>query len=322
MKSISWNVRGLGSPRATRRLRYFLKQQNPHMVFLMETKFDKQCMEKVRRSCGFPNGIEIEAEGSRGGLCLAWKEDIKVTLRSFSKNHIDVMVKEENTNAEWRFTGFYGSPYVNCKNDSWTLLRKLGEDQSHPWLVKGDFNEIMYTFEKVGGIPRDERKMEAFRETLEDCQLEDIGYSEVWFTWERGNFAETNIKERLDRGVANEKWKSLFPTGSIHHLPQSMSNHCSLLLNTKGENIYAGNSQFKFEAWWTTEESLKDEIKASWELTTGTILEKLDKLQEHLKEWELEMLMAKERDDDTIAKIIETKADLNMEIDRDEIYWE
>ncbi|KAA3488219.1 reverse transcriptase [Gossypium australe] len=275
----------------------------------METKIDKQRMEKVRRSCGFMNGIEIEAEGSH----------IKVTLRSFSKNNIDVMVKEENINAEWRFTGFYGSPYVNCKNDSWTLLRRLGEDQSHPWLVKGDFNEIMYTYEKVRGLPR--------------------GYSGVWFTWERGNFVETNIKERLDRGVANEKWKSLFPIGSIHHLPQSLSDHCPLLLNTVGENIYAGNSQFKLEAWWITKKSLEEEIKSSWESTTGTILEKLEKLQEHLNKWarsikreteglkrkltkELEMLIAKERDDDTIAKIIETRVNLNMEIDRDEIFWE
>ncbi|MBA0770325.1 hypothetical protein Gotri_018977 [Gossypium trilobum] len=44
-------------------------------------------------------------------------------------------------------------------------------------------------------MPREERRMEAFRETLEECQLKDIG----------GNLPETNIKERLDRGVVNEK---------------------------------------------------------------------------------------------------------------------
>ncbi|MFQ6655549.1 hypothetical protein Gotur_026063 [Gossypium turneri] len=110
------------------------------MVFLMETKLSKQCMEKVRRKCGFQNGIDVDAEGSRGGLCLAWKVEITVTLRSFSKNHIDAMVMEETDNKEWRFTGFYGSLYVNLKNDSWNLLRKLGQDQTHPWVVSGDFN--------------------------------------------------------------------------------------------------------------------------------------------------------------------------------------
>ncbi|KAA3476849.1 reverse transcriptase [Gossypium australe] len=228
---------------------------------------------------------KIDRKRRRGGLCLAWKEEIIVTLRSFSKNHIDVMVKENNTNEEWRFTGFYGSPYVNNKNDSWNLLRKLGEDKTHPWLVSGDFNEIMYSFEKGGGIPREERKMEAFQETLEERKLEDIGYSGVWFTWGRGNFAETNIRERLDSGVANKKWKLLFLTGNIHHLSHSMSDHCPLLLNTKSEIIYAGNPYFKFEAWWITKKSLEEEIKTSWESTTGTIFEKLEKLQVNLKEW-------------------------------------
>ncbi|KAA3481337.1 LINE-1 reverse transcriptase isogeny [Gossypium australe] len=60
--------------------------------------------------------------------------------------------------------------------------------------------------------------MEAFRNTLEDCRLIDIGYSRNWFTWERGNLPETNIRERLDRGVANVNWMSMFLEASIQHL--------------------------------------------------------------------------------------------------------
>ncbi|KAA3482263.1 reverse transcriptase [Gossypium australe] len=232
------------------------------MVSLTETKIDKKRMEKVRRKCGFMNGLEIEAEGSRGGLCLAWKEDIILTLRSFSRNHIDVMIKEDNAKEEWRFTGFYGSPYANRKNDTWALLRRLGEDQSHPW---------------------DERKVEAFKETLEDCQLENRGHSGVWFTWERGNFAENNVKERLDRGVANEKWKCLFPTGIIMEKLEKLKKH--------------------LKTWARSVKSKRKGLKR-----------KLTK--------ELEILAVKERDDDTIAKIIETRINLNMEIDKDEIYWE
>ncbi|MBA0841495.1 hypothetical protein Goarm_003983, partial [Gossypium armourianum] len=168
MKILSWNVCGLGNPRARRRLRYSLKQHSPQMVFLMETKVDKQRMERVRRSCDFLNGIDIEVEGSKGG--------------------------------------FYGSPYTHNKSDSWKLLKKLGQDKEFSWLVGGDFNEIMYSFEKVGGIRREGSRMQAFREALEECQLEDLGYSGVWFTWERGNLPETNIRERIDRGMSNDKW--------------------------------------------------------------------------------------------------------------------
>lgn len=72
------------------------------------------------------------------------------------------------------------------------------------WFVCGDFNEIMHGFEKKGGIPREEKRMKVFRNALEDCRLMDVGYSGKWFTWERRNLPETNIRERLDRGMANE----------------------------------------------------------------------------------------------------------------------
>lgn len=63
------------------------------MVFLIETKLDKPRLEKVRRSCGFLNGIDVEVEGSRGGVCLARKGDTEVCLKSYSRSHIDVTVK-------------------------------------------------------------------------------------------------------------------------------------------------------------------------------------------------------------------------------------
>lgn len=70
-----------------------LKTFNPQVVFFMETKINSVRMKKVRRFCGFLYGIDVAAEGSRGGLCLAWRGDISVSLRSFSLEHIDVEIE-------------------------------------------------------------------------------------------------------------------------------------------------------------------------------------------------------------------------------------
>ncbi|MFQ6656241.1 hypothetical protein Gotur_026440, partial [Gossypium turneri] len=96
------------------------------------------------------------------------------------------------------------------RDDSWALLTNLYNDEGIPWFVCGDFNEIMYGFEKKRGLLRDERRMKTFRNVLEDCHLMDVGYSGNWFRWERDNLPETNIQERLDRGVANEEWMTMF----------------------------------------------------------------------------------------------------------------
>ncbi|KAA3460602.1 reverse transcriptase [Gossypium australe] len=198
MKLLSWNARGLGSPRAVRRLRCILRLQNPQMVFFMKTKICKSRMERIRHRCGYVNGIEVDSEGTRGGLCLAWKWGVNVTLRQFFKRHIDVVIDDDEAKGKWRFTGFYGSPYERNRNNSWEELRSLYTGERFHWFVCGDFNE--------GGVPRDERRMEVFREVLADCGLMDMGFSGRWFKWERGNLPETNIRERLDREVANEDW--------------------------------------------------------------------------------------------------------------------
>lgn len=84
-------------------------------------------------------------------------------------------------------------------------------------LVCGDFNEIMYTHKKVGGVPVEEHRMESFRNSLEMFGLFDIGYSGRWYTWERGNLPATNIREWLDRAVMNIDWLEKFPTTILWH---------------------------------------------------------------------------------------------------------
>ncbi|KAL1105033.1 hypothetical protein V6Z11_D04G106700 [Gossypium hirsutum] len=168
MKILSWNVRGLGSPQRVRRLRHLLKTCDPHIVFFMETKLCGIQMERV------------DPEGTRGGLCLAWRNDVNISLKNFSKRHIDVVVHDNEREVIWRFTGFYGTPYAQDREDSWAIPKNLRNGENNPWLVCGDFNEVMYGFEKKGGLPRDERQMEIFRKTLEFFQLNDVRYLGRW----------------------------------------------------------------------------------------------------------------------------------------------
>ncbi|KAH1131803.1 hypothetical protein J1N35_003181 [Gossypium stocksii] len=131
-----------------------------------------------------------------------------------------MIVDGKEIDVKWRFTRFYGSPYAQDRDDSWAVLKNLYNEEDIPWFIHGDFNEIMYSFEKKGGLPRDERRMEKFLNAIEECQLNDVGFTGNWFTWERGNLPETNIQERLDRGLANEKWLLMFPEAKIQHLSQ------------------------------------------------------------------------------------------------------
>ncbi|GMI84759.1 hypothetical protein HRI_002145200 [Hibiscus trionum] len=340
MKILSWNVRGLGQSRTVGRLRNFLRDVNPAVIFLIETKLQSAQMEKVRKSFGYQFGIDISSRGRSGGLSLAWKSSCKVTLRSFSVRHIDVILEEDSDGCSWRFTGFYGAPEVENRAASWNLLRQLNDLPDFPWMVMGDFNELLFASEKSGGRLRNSSQMDNFRNALEDCSLKDVGFRGPWYTWEWGRLTSNNIRERLDRGVANDPWWSLFSHFDLEHLPHTISDHCPLLLNTHAAiSTRQQFEHFRFEAAWLVEESCEQEVSRLWNASAGSIPTRLRQVGEGLNSWfrtlrkekritvtdlktRLKELSELHPSDEVLGEILDTKIALNLEADREELYWE
>ncbi|MBA0879067.1 hypothetical protein Goshw_005831, partial [Gossypium schwendimanii] len=238
-------------------------------------KVTSKRMESIRIQCGFTCGIDVAAVGTSGGLSLGWKEGGNVSLKSFSKSHIDVEIENEEEMGSWRLTGFYGEP-------------------------------------KKWGRIRDERQMNAFRETLEYCDLYDLGFSGQWYTWERGRLANNNTRERLDRGVANMEWWDLFPKFKWH---------------------------FRFDANWILNEEIEERITREWNSNNLDVLEKLKKVGTNLSTWVKKEKRRKEQrmkdlngrllklgacdiSDAILEEITEIKLDLNLEADKEELFWE
>jgi hypothetical protein len=99
-----------------------------------------------------------------------------------SRYHIDTEITEEDA-FTWRFTGIYGEPKVEERAKTWRLLRTLKHQNDKPWLCVGDFNEILFAWEKEGGVPKPQAQMDNFKMALEDCGLRDLGYVGDTFTW-------------------------------------------------------------------------------------------------------------------------------------------
>ncbi|GMI71760.1 hypothetical protein HRI_000845300 [Hibiscus trionum] len=104
MKLLCWNVRGLGMPWTVCRLQHVLRDLNPSVAFLIETKLWSAQMAQVRRRCGFINGIEVDAVGRSGGLSIGWKNNCDISLHSYSQRHIDVLINDDSDGKLWRCT--------------------------------------------------------------------------------------------------------------------------------------------------------------------------------------------------------------------------
>ncbi|GAV59752.1 Exo_endo_phos domain-containing protein, partial [Cephalotus follicularis] len=155
----------------------------------------------------------------KGGLALLWKEELEVTIQSYSLNHIDATVEGWGGQSKWRLTGIYSFPEAYLRGRTWSLLEKLVAISNMPWLCFGDFNEILTQEEKVGDRPRVESHMQAFRTALDKCGLKDLGYKGVDYTWSNGRWEMGHIRARLDRFVSTlSVVKAQMRNGSIVEL--------------------------------------------------------------------------------------------------------
>lgn len=220
---------------------------------------------------------------------MLWRNDVPVRVRHFSHNHIDMEVGHVGSAELWRFTSIYGFAANDSRVRTWDLLRTLAAQTSLPWLVAGDFNEILTRSEKSGGLSRGAAPMARFRWALVDCDLLDMGFVGSKFTW-----SNRHTKERLDRSCFTPSWKSLYPCSQTLVLPPSTSDHNPLLIEILATPVSRRRRprRFRFEEMWAQHQDSSAVIKKGWAIpSTGEpmfqVCRKIQSTGELLMEWHL-----------------------------------
>jgi hypothetical protein len=197
---------GAGEPRTVHDLCSLVKQHHPKLVFLSETKMSDSRASNLRWRLGLRNYLAVSSNGLSGGLALFWDENLDISLLSQGERYIDVGIKEDLNAAPWRTTFVYEELRAENRSEMWDLLRDLCGVWDGPWMVIGDFNEAMWQYEHFSETPRSERHMMDFREVLSHCDLHDLGFSGLPWTYNNNQTRQRNVRVRLDRGVANTDW--------------------------------------------------------------------------------------------------------------------
>ena len=335
MKILGLNCQGLGNALTVLALLDTQKRHNPEVMFLSVTHLDDYPAECLRRRLKMDLKIVSPSEGRSGGVILFWRKDIVIQQKFSHPKYIDVRVIE-GPDKIWRLTGIYGEPRWEDKHKTWDKLRELHGVSNLPWAIIGDFNEILFSHEKEGGNRRPHRCMDAFREALVDCELEDLGFYGEIFTWKRGR-----IRERLDRVVANGAWSLMHPSAGLVHLDYIKSDHRPILLDTEHHSFMEPrqSKQKKFEAKWLHEKVFSEEVQRAWNLagTENGVLARLSRMHDMLHAWDIRVLQPKRRlrmaqrelqksMDGPISDENETKAKemanlIELLLEQEEIYW-
>ncbi|KAK8609360.1 hypothetical protein V6N13_061809 [Hibiscus sabdariffa] len=208
----------------------YIISKRSQVVFLCETRLNKRKAESIKNRLNMEGCITVESGQGSTGLMLLWKEEVSINLIAYSNIRIDVEVT--TSIKSFRFTGVHAfSGHRTIK--TWNLLDRIKSASRLPWLVGGDFDQILSQSEKIGGRRRGIREMEEFKEALERNGLSDLKPDKGWIT--RYNKEEGNpIRERLDRFTGNIEWINKFSDFRIVSDYSSHSDYHHLLIDTCG----------------------------------------------------------------------------------------
>ncbi|XVF28490.1 hypothetical protein REPUB_Repub15cG0033500 [Reevesia pubescens] len=171
---------GAGSLDFLRHVRELIRAHRVNILIIVEPRISGSNADRVIRKLKFDGVAKVDARGFSGGIWVLWKATV------------------------------YASPTPSVRELFWNYLANLHTFDSLPWLLVGDFNQILSSSEKQGGRPEPLSRMRPFREVMAKCDLIDLEAKGCQFTWSNNHLLGSLIKKRLDRAICNSAWRHMF----------------------------------------------------------------------------------------------------------------
>ncbi|KAJ1288354.1 hypothetical protein BS78_02G083300 [Paspalum vaginatum] len=96
MRIVAWNCWGLGNGPAVQNLLKLQKEVDPDVLFLSETKMDRERIEVLRWKLGLTNMVVKDCVGKGGGLAIFWRKEVNFQLHGVSCFYIDGDIVEKD----------------------------------------------------------------------------------------------------------------------------------------------------------------------------------------------------------------------------------
>jgi len=169
----------------------------------------------------------------------------------------------------------------------WEEVRQISSCNNLPWLCVGDFNDILYLWEKVGKHLTYPHHMFSFHELLNDCSLMDLGSKGYAYTWINNWDGEDIVKERLDKMLCTEEWRLTYPYAEVLALLAIGPDHSPFLLSIEASRV-RNRWTFYFESYWLQDKECRyiiGESRASHQLGSESLPQKLSVVFAVLSNW-------------------------------------
>ncbi|RAL38049.1 hypothetical protein DM860_000743 [Cuscuta australis] len=138
------------------------------------------------------------------------------------------------------------------------MLKNIADNMQKAWCVLGDFNAIMGTEDKIGGLPVKGEETKEFCDCIRYCDLDEIPYTGARYTWSNKQGHEKRIYSKLDWAFSNMEWMLRHGTKTLVG-EEGISDHSPLILTTI-DNKH--RSTFKYCEMWSLDPAFNDIVRS------------------------------------------------------------
>jgi hypothetical protein len=129
-----------------------VSRHKPELLILVETHVAFSSVEPFWNHANYVKIDVQDVQGNSGGIWVMQRRRCHYSFTLVSKMHQCVSVIVSKGNDRWLCSGVYASPVYTARPTVWEYLADLSDNNSLPWLVIGDFNDILLPREQKGGV--------------------------------------------------------------------------------------------------------------------------------------------------------------------------
>lgn len=224
-------------------------------------------MEKLARRLRIAGWFLVPRIGLKGGILIAWHNNIKLDLVSF-KHNICIFCLHDNFGNFWNLVCMYGSLNDVDKYNQWNHIKNFSAANNYPQIIIGDLNFIMHIEEKQGENNNTTKATRFIHDSIQELGMIYLRFQGIPFTWSN-NWQGQENKERMDRALAFTEWTNIFPNVIVKHLIRVDCDHTPIMLETTPLKKLQKGRPFKILRPWLSHESIPEMIKNNWNHTSN-----------------------------------------------------
>lgn len=119
-----------------------VRDNKPDFIFFIETLCDDVKLLSINNNLDYDVCFSIPQSDTCMGLAFLAKKNAMAKLHRIHEHYIDVDIEIEGE-MSYRLIGFYELVEQLQRVRLWELLRGLRSQLQDPWLVVGDFNDVL-----------------------------------------------------------------------------------------------------------------------------------------------------------------------------------